>query len=63
MVVLVGLVGLRIVIKVSLGLFKGVTFSIRLEIEHPLIFDRLFYYLDAYLKSIFELVNDGTAGT
>ena len=39
MVVLVGLVGLRIVIKVSLGLFKGVTFSIRLEIEHPLIFD------------------------
>ena len=51
MVVLVGLVGLRIVIKVSLGLFKetfskcdfsvfkGVTFSIRLEIEHPLIFN------------------------
>ena len=55
MVVLVGLVGLRIVIKVSLGLFKvvkketfskcdfsvfkGVTFSIRLEIEHLLIFN------------------------
>ena len=51
MVVLVGLVGLRIVIKVSLGLFKIVKkeifsacdfsnkFSIRLEIEYSLMFN------------------------